>query len=123
MPEIRNLDHVGIHVADVPTSHAFYRDVLQLESLPRPELGFPGAWLRIGTAQELHLIGKNSNPDTPPAERHFAVTVDSAAAWADRLREFEIPFEGPNPRPDGATQIFLRDPDGHVIELLEPAAR
>ena len=122
MPEIHSLDHVGIHVADVPTSQSFYRDVLQLESLPRPELGFPGAWLRIGTAQELHLIGKNSRPDIPPTERHFAVAVDSAAAWAQRLREFEIPFEGPNPRPDGATQIFLRDPDGHVIELLEPAA-
>ena len=86
MPEIHSLDHVGIHVADVPTSQSFYRDVLQLESLPRPELGFPGAWLRIGTAQELHLIGKNSRPDIPPTERHFAVGGCGGGGSAERMR-------------------------------------
>jgi catechol 2,3-dioxygenase-like lactoylglutathione lyase family enzyme len=120
-PRIRNLDHVGIHVADVPASHAFYESVLGLDAIPRPDLGFPGAWLRIGTVQELHLIGRDPASDLPPRERHFALAVDSAAIWAERLRELEVPFEGPNSRPDGAAQIFLRDPDGHVIELLEPA--
>jgi lactoylglutathione lyase len=122
MPKIRALDHVGIHVDDVATSESFYRTVLGLEPIPRPDLGFPGAWLRIGTSQELHLIGQNSRPDLPPRERHFAVAVDSAVLWAERLREHAVEFDGPRPRPDGALQIFLADPDGHVIELLEPAA-
>jgi hypothetical protein len=27
------------------------------------------------------------------------------------------------PRPDGATSIFLKDPDGHVVELLARATQ
>ena len=121
MPKIRALDHVGIHVDDVTASESFYRDVLGLEPIHRPDLGFPGAWLRIGEAQELHLIGKNSVPGSPPRERHFAVAVDDADEWAERLAAHGIECDGPRPRPDGAFQVFLRDPDGHVIELLQHA--
>jgi lactoylglutathione lyase len=117
-PRIQSIDHVGIHVDHVPTSEAFYRDVLGLAPIERPDLGFPGAWLRIGTAQELHLIGKNSQPDNPPRERHFAMLIDDAAIWATHLTDHDVAIDGPRPRPDGALQIFLRDPDGHVIELL-----
>ena len=51
------IDHAGLHVRDLQRSLWFYGEVLGLPLLPRPELGFPGAWLRIG-AQELHLIAK-----------------------------------------------------------------
>jgi len=30
------LNHVALHVADIERSVAFYRDVLQLEPMPRP---------------------------------------------------------------------------------------
>ena len=112
------LDHVGLHVADAARSLRFYAEVLGLVEIARPDLGFPGHWLRIGSAQELHLIGKGAHPDLPPAERHFALAIDDAVAWAARLRACGVAFDGPRPRPDGARQIFLRDPDGHVIELL-----
>ena len=118
-PPITALNHVGIHVEDVARSEAFYREVLGLQNIPRPELDFPGAWLKLGAAQELHLIGKNSNPDNPPRERHFALEVEDASAWAERLLRLGIDHQGPGQRPDGALQIFLRDPDGHVIELCE----
>jgi len=115
---VQCIDHVGLHVDHVPTSEAFYRDVLYLEPIDRPDLGFPGAWFRIGTEQELHLIGKNSSPDNPPRERHFAMGIDDSAAWATHLTNLGLDLDGPRSRPDGAVQIFLRDPDGHVIELL-----
>jgi len=118
---IARIDHVGLHVADVERSRRFYAEVLGLAEMPRPDLGFPGAWFRVGS-QELHLIGKNSRPGEPPRERHFAFEVDDAAGWAARLRERGVEFEEPRERPDGAVQIFLRDPDGHVIELLDRAS-
>jgi len=117
-PRIQSIDHVGLHVADVSISVAFYRDVLGLTAIDRPDLGFPGAWFRIGSSQELHLIGKNSNPDNPPRERHFAIAVEDATAWQQHLQRHGLELDGPRPRPDGAVQIFVRDPDGHVIELL-----
>ena len=122
-PAVQSLDHVGIHVSDVATSESFYRTVLGLEPLERPDLGFPGTWLRIGKAQELHLIGKNSCPGNPPSERHFAMAIEDADSWATHLVKHRIQIDGPRQRPDGALQIFLRDPDGHVIELLARPSR
>ncbi|MEE2886113.1 MAG: VOC family protein [Planctomycetota bacterium] len=118
-PPIVALNHVGIHVEDVARSESFYREVLGLVNIERPELDFPGAWLQLGTTQELHLIGKNSSPDSPPRERHFALEVEDATAWAEHLQHLRIEHEGPGRRPDGALQIFFRDPDGHVVELAE----
>ena len=124
---INQLNHVALHVQDVERSVAFYRDVLQLPQIDRPAFNFPGAWFQLGDAtgedrQELHLIGRNQpkhgdDAFSVPRERHFAMKVDDIDAAAAHLREHGIEFTGPNPRPDGAKQIFLRDPDEHVIEL------
>lgn len=113
---ILELNHVALDVNDVAVSVRFYRDGLGLPELPRPDFGFPGAWFRLGTRQELHLIG---NRDRPVGERagHFALQVADIEAAADLLRAAGIAFRGPKPRPDGAYQIFTADPDGNVIEL------
>ena len=116
---IETLDHVGLHVADVEQSRRFYAEILGLAEIERPELDFPGAWFGVGETQAIHLIGKNSEPGSPPRERHYALQVRDIAAWATHLRENGLEFTGPSARPDGALQVFLRDPDNHVIELME----
>jgi len=119
---VTQLNHVAIHVADLDKSNEFYEQVLGLQQIPRPAFGFPGTWFRLGVDQELHLIARPVEGDEPPNERHYALMVDDEQAAAARLREKNIEFTGPKPRPDGAQQIFLRDPDGHVIELCTPPA-
>ena len=123
---INQLNHIAIHVHDLDRSVAFYRDVLQLPEIDRPAFSFPGAWFKLGDGegedrQELHMIGrdapKRGGSFDVPSERHFAFKVDDIHAAADHLRTHNLEFRGPNPRPDGAQQIFVRDPDGHVIEL------
>ena len=117
--KILELNHVAIHVADVARSCAFYGSVLRLEMLPRPAFDFPGAWFRLGTTQELHLIGRRIET-IPPVNRnnHFALRVDDIAAWEEHLQKVGADFHPRKRRPDGAWQIFLRDPDGHFIELF-----
>ena len=122
--KITQLNHVALHVKDLAASVAFYEEVLLLEKTVRPAFGFPGAWFSMGPAgehQELHLIAREVKGLTPPRERHFAFMVDDIDAWADHLRDAGVDYTGPKPRPDGAQQIFLRDPDEHVIELCTPA--
>lgn len=121
--KIHELNHVAIHVADVERSCAFYRGVLKLERLPRPAFDFPGAWFRLGAVQELHLIGR-SLATVPPvnSNNHFALRVDDLAAWEKHLQQAGAEHRPRKQRPDGAAQIFLRDPDGHFIELFTPAA-
>ena len=118
--QVRELNHVAVHVADVDASCRFYEECLRLTRLPRPAFSFPGAWFRLGSQQELHLIGgRDPKSDSGGHRRgnHYALLVDDLVAWAEHLRACDVPFEGPRDRPDGAQQIFLRDPDGHVIEL------
>ena len=117
--KIHELNHVAIHVADVERSGAFYRRVLRLESLPRPAFDFPGAWFRLGAVQELHLIGRRS-AEVPPVNpnNHFALRVDDIAAWEEHFKKIGAEHHPKKRRPDGAWQIFLRDPDGHFIELF-----
>ena len=118
---IVELNHVAIHVSDVPRSSTFYATALKLEPIPRPAFSFPGAWFRLGSAQELHLIGdRHDAVFSHRRGNHFALRVDDLAPWSKHLQQLGIEFQPPRPRPDGALQLFLQDPDGHVIELFTP---
>jgi len=118
--KIIELNHVAIYVRDVEKSCEFYSTVLRLERMPRPAFDFPGAWFRLGTAQELHIIGGRTNEAVVSAPRgdHFALKVDDVESWRQHLQPFAAIVRGPVKRPDGATQIFIVDPDGHIVELF-----
>jgi len=116
--KIHELNHVAIHIADVERSRAFYRDVLRLETLSRPAFDFPGAWFRLGANQELHLIGRTGPVAADSPNNHFALRVDDIAVWERHLQQTNAEMLPKKRRPDGAWQIFLRDPDGHYLELF-----
>lgn len=116
---IHELNHIALHVKDVEESCAFYRNVLRLEPLPRPAFDFPGAWFRLGSTQELHLIGGRQDPVFAHNRgNHFALRVDDLEAWASAIAAMGITPAGRRRRPDGANQLFVRDPDGHMVELF-----
>jgi lactoylglutathione lyase len=117
--KIEELNHVALYVEDLDKSIRFYGELLELEALPRPAFDFPGAWFRLGSRQELHLIGNRTTEITLHRQHHFALKVHSARDAEELLKKKEIPYLGPKPRPDGATQLFIKDPDGYSIELFE----
>lgn len=115
--KIRQLDHVAIHVEDVDNSRKFYREVLHLEELSRPAFDFTGAWFRLGQTQELHLIGERQQAvNSQRRGNHFALQIDDPDGWERDLQSSQTEYLR-KLRPDGAHQIFLKDPDGHWIEL------
>ena len=117
---INQLNHVGIHVADVHKSRAFYGQVLGLKEIPRPAFSFDGAWFEFGPAQELHIIDGRDEPTvSQPRGNHFALRVPNLNEAAAELRAKGISMHGPQTRPDGVKQLFIRDPDGHTVELTE----
>ena len=130
--QTHRFDHVGLVVADVAASVAFYRDVLGLSEVPRPAFSFDGAWLKSGDAV-VHLLEQNVGNGTageriepvehPSRTRHLAFEVADCQAAAAALSEAgQAIVVGPKSRPDGATQAYLRDPDGYLIELYSDAS-
>src|SRR4051812_45732216 len=119
--KIQELNHVAIYVTDVERSVDFYSRVLKLPAMARPAFNFPGAWFRLGSTQELHLIGDRGEP-YPEMNRnnHFALRVDDIDVWQQHLSASGADFNRKKLRPDGAWQIFVTDPDGHTIELFVP---
>jgi len=127
VPRVKTLDHVTLVVKDLEKSRKFYVDALGMREVPRPPFSFAGSWFQAGTTQ-IHLIlefsgsgpAGNLVPENARSSRthHFAFEVDDAAAVVPRLQELRIPILGSlKPRPDGYLQVFVTDPDGHVVEL------
>jgi catechol 2,3-dioxygenase-like lactoylglutathione lyase family enzyme len=126
MIEILDLNHVALAVSDVPKSIQFYREVVGLEQKPRPAFDFEGAWFALGDTRELHLL---EGLDTPvhehPRGSHFAMEVADFESCQKHLEESGARIVNINLRPDGARQIFIEDPDSHVVEFcyLPPELR
>ena len=53
---VANIHHVSLNVADNERALEFYRDLLGLAELPRPDFGFPGSWLDAGAGQQVWCI-------------------------------------------------------------------
>jgi len=115
--EIRKLLHASMLISDLERSRRFYNGVLGLKEKPRPAFDFPGAWYDLGEC-ELHLIVTRET--LPPAEArpsrdfHVSFLIDDYEATKRALLNAGVPFrEGSS----GLAQIFVRDPDGNLIEL------
>lgn len=128
---VRHIDHVTLVVRNVEASRQFYVGLLGMTEVPRPAFSFGGAWFRAG-ATLIHLIEEHerSGPAGYPVEvlvrssrnHHFAFEVDDATQAAEILKKMNIPLiDDAKRRPDGAIQMFLADPDGHVVELCTSA--
>jgi glyoxylase I family protein len=118
-----SLHHVSVCVTDLARSKRFYSEAVGLRELPRPDLGFPGAWYAIGTTQELHLIVHPASktirgtPEIDGRDGHFAFRVANYEATLARLRAHGVTLiESPHNATPWA-QIYVTDPDGNVIEF------
>jgi catechol 2,3-dioxygenase-like lactoylglutathione lyase family enzyme len=129
--EITSIHHTALTVTDIERSIKFYREILSLEEIPRPPFPFPGAWFQVGDSQQLHLIVHDSATfrEKPLDTRdvHFAVRVPSHRAAVEFLRAKGYKEDADPEDPycmivqphatAGYPQIYICDPDRHVIEF------
>ncbi|GIX05433.1 MAG: lactoylglutathione lyase [Planctomycetaceae bacterium] len=121
---VKHLDHVTIVVRDLARTRWFYVEVLGMQEVARPAFSFAGQWFRAGpTLIHTILEHEQSGPAGQGASltsrgHHVAFMVEDARAWETYLRQHGCGLLGPaKQRPDGAWQLFVQDPDGHLIEL------
>jgi catechol 2,3-dioxygenase-like lactoylglutathione lyase family enzyme len=115
------LNHVSIHAVDLEQSVRFYTEVFAMERIPTYTFAFPVQYLRLGDLQ-LHLFQR----DTPaPRFHHIAIDVDDFEAVYAKAHELGIQdsttfFSDIYELPDGAVQMYLRDPAGNLVEVDWP---
>lgn len=125
--QVRQLDHVTLVVDDLEKSRDFYVNLIGMRDVERPAFTFPGLWFQAGSTL-IHLIeahdqsGPAGYPDqvvrANTRNHHIAFLVDDAQVAAQTLKSRGIPLvSDAKERPDGAIQVFVQDPDGHVVEL------
>jgi catechol 2,3-dioxygenase-like lactoylglutathione lyase family enzyme len=121
---VQSLDHITIVVKDLQATRKFYVDILGMSEVPRPEFSFAGQWFQAG-ATLIHTILEFAGSDPAGAGgsansrgHHFAFLVNDVYVSARILEDLGVAFVSPPKlRPDGAVQLFVRDPDGHLVEL------
>jgi lactoylglutathione lyase len=127
---ISGLAHLGIRVHDLDRSLAFYR-LLGFEKTLGPIGPEPVAILVHPSGVELNLVLNAPVASTPnvlmdvpvkaPGITHLALSCTDIASAASALERAGFPVrDGPVRFPTGAQAIFVRDPDGVVVELHQP---
>lgn len=120
--QVQGLAHIGIRVHDTARSRAFYE-----------KLGFTWAWGPFGpenvgamthpSGLELNFIVNAPDAERPnilmdvpekyPGITHIALKIADVAATRAALEKAGIAISGAR----GTVALFVRDPDGNVIEL------
>lgn len=115
------IHHASLIVSDTEQSLHFYRDVLGMQSVERPDLPFPGAWLQIGE-QQIHLL-ELDNPDPTTGrpvhggrDRHVALYCHSVQDLRDDLDKAGLVY---TMSISGRKALFCRDRDGNALEFIE----
>lgn len=131
---LRGLHHVTLIARDLDATTTFYRDVLGLTLVREGDNDDdPGArhfWFGDADATPGTLVSFLEYPGMGPgtvgigSTHHLAFAVGTAAeldAWhahltAQGVSATELLERG------GLRSLYVRDPDGHIIELTAPAA-
>jgi glyoxylase I family protein len=116
---VADIHHVSLNVTDTQRALGFYRDVLGLAVLPRPNFSFGGAWLDAGNGHQVHLI----EGEVPPNKgQHVAFRVADVEAVVEELRAKGLEVSAAkNVGETEIRQAFVLDPDGNLLELSQPA--
>lgn len=124
---VHGLFHVAIKTSDIDATRAFWCDIIGLREMPRPDFGYPGAWLACPQPGGLGIIHvyaggpalgpSGKAPSGTAAIDHLSLSCSGYREYLTRFtaagldwREFLVP---------GTTlwQLFVYDPSGVQLEL------
>jgi catechol 2,3-dioxygenase-like lactoylglutathione lyase family enzyme len=125
---VSSFDHVTIICANLEATRRFYVEMLGMKEVSRPAFKFPGLWFQIGNVQihatqESLEAGKAGWDDrgvkVVSRGHHIAFAVADVTDALKIVEAHGVRIASPlQQRPDGYKQVYLYDPDGHLVELV-----
>ncbi len=131
MQEITGINHIGLRVRDLDISRDFYAQ-LGFKFIVGPVGPEPVAIIEHPSGININLIlnASSAAPDKNilmeeavkyPGCTHIAIEVSNAKAAEQKIEALGITITE-RVEYNGASFFFIRDPDGNVIELHQPAS-
>jgi catechol 2,3-dioxygenase-like lactoylglutathione lyase family enzyme len=115
---ITGMNHFTVLTDDVGRTVDFYCGLLGLVDGPRPDLGFPGAWLYSGDQPVLHVVGGRDRAGLRPGViDHIAFSATGLTDMLTRLAERGVHYACRRQTGSGTWQVFFHDPAGARVEL------
>ncbi|ATP56544.1 glyoxalase [Pedobacter ginsengisoli] len=112
------INHVTLIVDNLEKAGEFYQNELGLEPLAAFRFDYPVMFFKFNDEQQLHL---SEWEDTTSFRGHICVQVDDFNSIFFRMKELNVidvkPWGKVRQLPDGAMQMFVRDPAGNLVEI------
>jgi catechol 2,3-dioxygenase-like lactoylglutathione lyase family enzyme len=131
-PPLTGVLETALYVAELERSAAFYQRLLGAREL----LAEPDRMRALDVAGRqvllLFRVGASDGPNpvpggvVPPHDAQgrmhvcFAIPADALDAWERHLAALGVAVESRVHAERGATCLYVRDPDGHLVELATP---
>ncbi len=123
--QIVKLDHVNLRTTQLDIMIDWYTNVLGMRRGDRPNFSFPGAWMYVGDAAAVHLVGVDGTPRVGSEAglklEHFAFSATGLAQFEAKLQAMEEHYRRADLSSFNLVQINLWDPDRNHIHIDFPA--
>jgi glyoxylase I family protein len=112
--------HTAFLISNLEKSEYFYSHILELSKVDRV-LKYPGIWYQLGDYQIHLIVDLNWQQNLQNEEKwgrnpHIAFATDNLESFKQRLVNSGYEFQV---SASGRTALFVKDPDGNVIEISQ----
>jgi lactoylglutathione lyase len=118
MARALKINHVTLIVDSLEKAGEFYQRELGLEPLAAFRFDYPVMFFKFNEEQQLHI---SEWEDSPSFRGHICVQVDDFNSLFFRMKDLGVidvnPWGKVRKLPDGAMQMFVRDPAGNLVEI------
>ena len=117
----RRIYETVVYARDLDDTRAFYRDVLGLREVEEGAFRLDDdAMLLLFDPTRSSQPGRGVPSHGPSGGSvHLAFTVESLDGWLERFAEHGVELEQDHEWPQGGHSLYVRDPAGNSVELVE----
>jgi catechol 2,3-dioxygenase-like lactoylglutathione lyase family enzyme len=122
--------YVGLYVKDVPRSVAFYeqafgltrRHVTQQQEYGEMQTGTTRlGFINLALIEQMTKAPSSTRTNAPPSGSEIGfVTPDVDGLYKRAVAAGAVPVEAPAEKPWHQIVSYVRDPDGHLVEICSP---
>jgi catechol-2,3-dioxygenase len=131
MPQLTGIIETALYVREMARAEEFYERIFCVKKMVGDErfcaLSVAGRhvlllFLQGGTIKPVSLPGGIIPPHDGSGQMHmaFSCTAEELPHWETHLAAHNVPIESRVHWERGGTSIYMRDPDGNLIEIVTP---